>query len=259
MATAKSDTKEQIEIVDTNGNPLNSDGSPAYPRVYEIADFLATAPVSAIPEPPTLPIPLPVTSQTLAAATPDLIQLTQAMNPRPLGIISDPTSAFLDKFANLWSTSKLFDLGVISAAAGLILYGIFHGSGSSPSAKISPSVPVMSSAAAEAARQQVTANLAAQTKTLRQMGYAEAQIQTPRDILQFSQDSAISLNSVNSTAAKTQTGALIVTGPKAPNQYATLHELNNPNYFASLSKTPTPDDLLTNSAAMHGDVVSGSR
>jgi hypothetical protein len=204
------------------------------------------------------PVSASITAETLAHPTLDLIHAVQDASPAPAGA-GDATSSFLDKFAALWSTSKLFDLALMGSAAGLILYGFLHGSSSVAPGKKALTVPVFSRAAAQTARAQVAAGLDGQTTILHHMGYTNSQIQTPRDQLQFIQDSAIGLNSEGSSVPKLPSAALVVTGPHAPNHYAPLHALNNSQYFASLSKKPSQADLLTNSAAMHGDAVSAGQ
>ena len=162
-------TEEQIEIVDTDGNPLNRDGSVAYPRVIDMEKFLAGNSTSASSEPPATST---ITTSTLATATPDLIAEVQAENPFPASTNRDPMSSLLDGVATLWSTSKLFDFAVIGGALGGILFAIFHHSGSSASTstKNTLTVPVLSSSAAQAARLQLATNLNAQAQTLQPNG-----------------------------------------------------------------------------------------
>jgi hypothetical protein len=154
--------------------------------------------------------------------------------------------------ADTWNSTrgKLILLGSIAALAAVVIAVATLSS----KRKDSSSKSTMTPAQAVAARTQLNQQITTESQALKSAGYSDSTIRISQNEVALQYGTQIAAATIVSPPPK-EYGVLYVTKATSPENYASLESINSQAYITSLSRSPSANDILRNSAAVHATNV----
>jgi hypothetical protein len=203
-------------------------------------NIIKTTVTTYIQDDDSLPSASQPVAAVLASADTDQPEVTQSSHGNWLSSLA----------GSVWNTPLLryLTLGVAATGLGVGLYLVLHSGGSTKGSGTTKTT--LTPAQAAVAQNQLARAIANTTGLLQAAGYSAQTIHRAQTQVALDYGSRIALATVVPASTKMSI-PLYVIGSGTPAHYANFDTLNVRAYVSSMSRSPTPNDITKNSAAVH--------